>query len=239
MVLRTGSQESVRAYSSRLGCGLKPEPASVQHRSSGNVWWYVTGEADRTRCQLHCWRDSNATCCCQLGHRDLEHNRLGRHQNHRPSCWIRPSPAVDDFVPSHIQLLGFGRIDPKSTWAHPWSRTLDRSTYEQAEIKSIQLHDSIVMASPWDSISYITLHYNQISSTVLSRRSIYLYERVHLEALMPKDGDDLDRVGDEEDRPRTEPCGTPEVTGTVFEVTPLYRTNWLPLDPLNDQSPIP
>ena len=26
------------------------------------------------------------------------------------------------------------------------------------EIKSIQLHDSIVMASPWDSIIYITLH---------------------------------------------------------------------------------
>ena len=29
------------------------------------------------------------------------------------------------------------------------------------EMKSLQLHDSIVMASPWDTISsYITLHYN-------------------------------------------------------------------------------
>ena len=39
-----------------------------------------------------------------------------------------------------------------------------------------------------------------------------------------------------------DPCSTPEVTGTVFEVTRLYRTNWLrpvryDLDTLNDPSP--
>ena len=68
-------------YSSRLGCGSELDPASMQHLSSGNVWWYVTGVADRSRCQLHCWRDSRVSCGCRSGHRGLDHslclNRFG------------------------------------------------------------------------------------------------------------------------------------------------------------------
>ena len=51
-------------------------------------------------------------------------------------------------------------LQPRAVFGHNFS--VHRLAYA-TEIKSIQSHDSIEMASPWDSISYITLHYMYIT----------------------------------------------------------------------------
>ena len=69
VTFRAGTSDRQRGvrYSSRLGCGWGPGQASVQLPSSVNVGWCVAGVAGRNRCQPHCWRGSEASCCCRSG----------------------------------------------------------------------------------------------------------------------------------------------------------------------------
>ena len=77
------------------------------------------------------------------------------------------------FFPVLVALDGvifYLKWDKGSTWIGYWSKWKSwnegsegmnerRSERYATEINSIQLHDSIVMASPWDSINYITVFY--------------------------------------------------------------------------------
>ena len=57
-----------------------------------------------------------------------------------------------EIIPGLVMFLHFWSADPG-----PYNTVMLTAT----EIKSIQLHDSIVMALPWDCISYIYIYKNQ------------------------------------------------------------------------------
>ena len=84
------------------------------------------------------------------------------HSSSRPSksmCLLTQNKSPQVFLPLPLQF----HPDPPPFFCRPTPN--HRHSYAQdaftisISIKSIQLHGSIVMALPWDSISYITLHF--------------------------------------------------------------------------------